>query len=103
MYICNYCDYSTNDKGNYSHHKKSKKHLSNIMNQLLEYLNSPLEQLLHPENNGSPKPPAIEPRIEAILKETLKIKALNEIVKLNGDIKKFTTKSTIKSLKDKYE
>ena len=28
---------------------------------------------------------------------------LKEIVKLKGDIKKFTTKSTIKSLKDKYE
>ena len=30
-------------------------------------------------------------------------KFVKEIVKLNGDIKKFTTKSTIKSLKDKYE
>ena len=28
---------------------------------------------------------------------------VKEIVKLNGDIKKFTTKSTIKSLKQKYE
>ena len=28
---------------------------------------------------------------------------VKEIVKLDGDIKKFTTKSTIKSLKDKYE
>jgi pantetheine-phosphate adenylyltransferase len=28
---------------------------------------------------------------------------VKEIVKLNGDIKNFTTKSTIKSLKDKYE
>ena len=28
---------------------------------------------------------------------------VKEIVKLNGDIKKFTTKSTIRSLKDKYE
>ena len=28
---------------------------------------------------------------------------VKEIVKLNGDIKKFTTKSTIKLLKDKYE
>ena len=28
---------------------------------------------------------------------------VKDIVKLNGDIKKFTTKSTIKSLKDKYE
>ena len=28
---------------------------------------------------------------------------VKEIVKLKGDIKKFTTKSTIKSLKDKYE
>jgi len=28
---------------------------------------------------------------------------VKEIVKLNGDIKKFTTKSTIKSLKKKYE
>ena len=28
---------------------------------------------------------------------------VKEIIKLNGDIKKFTTKSTIKALKDKYE
>ena len=28
---------------------------------------------------------------------------VKEIAKLNGDIKKFTTKSTIKSLKDKYD
>ena len=28
---------------------------------------------------------------------------VKEIVKLNGNIKKFTTKSTIKSLKEKYE
>jgi len=28
---------------------------------------------------------------------------VKEIIKLNGDIRKFTTKSTIKSLKDKYE
>ena len=28
---------------------------------------------------------------------------VKEIVKLNGDIRKFTTKSSIKSLKDKYE
>ncbi len=30
-------------------------------------------------------------------------KFVKEIVKLNGDIKKFTTNSTIKSLKEKYE
>ena len=30
-------------------------------------------------------------------------KFVKEIVKLNGDIKKFTTKSTIKALKDKYD
>ena len=30
-------------------------------------------------------------------------KFVKEIVRLRGDIKKFTTKSTIKSLKDKYE
>ena len=30
-------------------------------------------------------------------------KFVKEIIKLNGDIKKFTTKSTIKSLKEKYE
>ncbi len=30
MYICEYCNYSTNDKGNFSHHKKSKKHLSKL-------------------------------------------------------------------------
>ena len=28
---------------------------------------------------------------------------VKEIIKLNGDIKKFTTRSTIKSLKEKYE
>ena len=30
-------------------------------------------------------------------------KFVKEIIKLNGDIKKFTTKSTIKALKDKYD
>ena len=30
-------------------------------------------------------------------------KFVKEIIKLNGDIKKFTTKSTIKALKNKYE
>ena len=30
-------------------------------------------------------------------------KFVKEIIKLNGDIKKFTTKSTIKALRDKYE
>jgi len=30
-------------------------------------------------------------------------KFVKEIIKLNGDVKKFTTKSTIKALKDKYE
>ena len=30
-------------------------------------------------------------------------KFVKEIVSLGGDIKKFTTKSTIKSLKEKYE
>ena len=30
-------------------------------------------------------------------------KFVKEIVKLNGDIKKFTTKSTIKALKEKYD
>ena len=28
---------------------------------------------------------------------------VKEIIQLRGDIKKFTTKSTIKALKDKYE
>jgi len=30
MYRCDYCEYETDDKGNYSHHKKSKKHLSKL-------------------------------------------------------------------------
>ena len=30
-------------------------------------------------------------------------KFVKEIVKLNGDIKRFTTKSTIRALKEKYE
>ena len=30
-------------------------------------------------------------------------KFVKEIVKLNGNIKKFTTKSTIKALKEKYD
>ena len=36
-------------------------------------------------------------------KQIISSKFVKEIVKLNGDIKKFTTKSTIKSLKEKYE
>ena len=35
--------------------------------------------------------------------EIISSKFVKEIVKLNGDIKKFTTKSTIKLLKRKYE
>ena len=30
-------------------------------------------------------------------------KFVKEIIKLNGDIKRFTTKSTIKALKERYE
>ena len=30
-------------------------------------------------------------------------KFVKEIIKLNGDIKRFTTKSTIKALKEKYD
>ena len=36
-------------------------------------------------------------------KQIISSRFVKEIVKLNGDIRKFTTKSTIKSLKDKYE
>ena len=35
--------------------------------------------------------------------QVISSKLVKEIVKLGGDIKKFTTKSTIKYLKDKYE
>ena len=35
--------------------------------------------------------------------QIISLRFVKEIVKLNGDIRKFTTKSTIKSLKDKYE
>ena len=37
-YYCDSCNYETNDKGNFSHHKKSKKHISIINNKkLLDY------------------------------------------------------------------
>ena len=36
-------------------------------------------------------------------KQIISSRFVKEIVRLNGDIKKFTTKSTIKSLKNKYE
>ena len=36
-------------------------------------------------------------------KQIISSRFVKEIVKLNGDIRKFTTKSTIKSLKEKYE
>ena len=29
MYICNFCDYDTNDKSNINHHNKTKKHITN--------------------------------------------------------------------------
>ena len=32
MYICNKCNYETQDKSNFNHHNKSKKHLFNMMN-----------------------------------------------------------------------
>ena len=36
-------------------------------------------------------------------KQVISSKFVKEIVKLKGNIKKFTTKSTIKLLKEKYE
>ena len=36
-------------------------------------------------------------------KQIISSKFVKEIIKLRGDVKKFTTKSTIKSLKEKYE
>jgi len=36
-------------------------------------------------------------------KQIISSRFVKEIVRLNGDIKKFTTKSTIKSLKEKHE
>jgi hypothetical protein len=30
MYICQLCNYSTDERGNFSRHKKQKKHLENI-------------------------------------------------------------------------
>ena len=35
MYNCNICEYSTNDSGNFSKHKQTKKHLDNLNNKLL--------------------------------------------------------------------
>ena len=51
----------------------------------------------------------LNPKIETMFlmsdveNQIISSKFVKEIVKLKGDIKKFTTKSTIKSLKDKYE
>ena len=51
----------------------------------------------------------LNPKIETMFlmsdveNQIISSKFVKEIVKLKGDIKKFTTKSTIKSLKEKYE
>ena len=51
----------------------------------------------------------LNPNIETIFlmsdveNQIISSRFVKEIIKLNGDIKKFTTKSTIKSLKEKYE
>ena len=51
----------------------------------------------------------LNPKIETMFlmsdveNQIISSKFVKEIVKLNGNIKKFTTKSTIKSLKEKYE
>ena len=41
--------------------------------------------------------------VEDVENQIISSRFVKEIVKLNGDIRKFTTKSTIKSLKEKYE
>ena len=41
--------------------------------------------------------------MSSVENQIISSKFVKEIVKLGGDIKKFTTKSTIKSLKEKYE
>ena len=51
----------------------------------------------------------LNPNIETIFlmsdveNQIISSRFVKEIIRLKGDIKKFTTKSTIKSLKEKYE
>ncbi len=73
MYICEYCDYSTIDKGNYSHHKKSKKHLAKLDQiKIQDYYTIKKE-------NDELKMKLVETEKKLLEKENEKLEAINKI------------------------
>jgi hypothetical protein len=87
-YYCNYCDYMTNDSGNFSHHKISKKHLAQI-NQLkiTEY-----DKII--QENSELKQKLADKKKEMEQKLLEKLEEINKILKKQADITNNTQNNT---------
>ena len=75
MYHCDLCDYTTKDKGNFSHHKKSKKHLSKINDNKMDYV----EKIKKENDELKQKLLEKEFKEKLLEKENEKLEAINKI------------------------
>jgi len=87
MYTCEICDYNTHDSGNFSHHKKNKKHIFNMakINEV-EQLKQKIKEMEEDYNNRieivkKEKDIEYNHKIELIKKENEKLEAINKIYK----------------------
>jgi len=79
MYNCNICEYSTNDSGNFSKHKQTKKHLDNLNNkELIEKENQTLKEKLKEMETE------YKHKIEIMEKEKEKLEAVIKVYEEKG-------------------
>jgi len=103
-YICKECDYETNDRGNYHHHEKTKKHINNI-NNINGNLNKKIYECIYCKNNYNKKYNLNRHLLNCKIKEEVdnKIKSIkNEAeIEKNRLIEKFEMELRIKDIKNK--
>jgi hypothetical protein len=88
MYNCDICEYTTNDSGNFSKHKQTKKHIDNVKNNLsIEKENKTLkEKIKEMEFEYKSKIKLLEKEMQQKLleKENEKLEEVNKILKENS-------------------
>ena len=76
MYICEFCKYTTNDSGNYSKHKQTKKHIEKeLLNKSVEKENEVLKQQIKEMEFQ------YKHKLELLEKENEKLEEVNKILK----------------------
>ena len=76
MYICNFCDYDTNDKSNINHHNKTKKHITN--KKLYDKINNLEKKDLVIDKDTEKQIKLLNSENEKLKQELLKIKEEKE-------------------------